>query len=89
MACKAGSSWNECRLRLTEPWSSARQQVRQWLQEDYPALVRRAKAEQGQVHWADETAVRQDTAWVRGYAPAGCTPVLEHAARRPSAGHQR
>ena len=59
-------------------------QVRQWLEVDYPAIVKRAKAEQAQVHWADETAVRQDTAWVRGYAPAGHTPLLEHAAKRPS-----
>lgn len=59
-------------------------QVRQWLQVDFPALVERAKAEQAVVHWADETAVRQDTAWVRGYAAAGHTPVVEHVARRPS-----
>lgn len=62
------------------------EQVRQWLEVDYPALLKRAKAEQGQLHWADETAVRQDTAWVRGYAPAGCTPVLAHATCRPSPG---
>lgn len=62
------------------------EQVRQWLEVDYPAIVGRAKAEGGVVHWGDETAVRQDTAWVRGYAPAGHTPVLEHAARRPSPG---
>ena len=51
---------------------------------NYPAIVQRAKAEGALVHWADETAVRQDTVWVRGYAPAGCTPVLEHATRRAS-----
>ena len=59
------------------------EQVRQWLEVAYPAIVKRAKAEGAQVHWADETAVRQDTAWVRGYAPVGHTPVLEHAAKRP------
>ena len=59
-------------------------QVQQWLQVDFPAIAERAKAEQAVVQWADETAVRQDTAWVRGYAAAGHTPVLEHAARRPS-----
>jgi hypothetical protein len=48
--------------------------------------VRRAEAEGALVHWADETAVRQDTAWVRGYAPEGHTPVIEHAARRPTPG---
>ena len=61
-------------------------QVQQWLEVDYPAIVQRAKAEAGVVCWADETAVRQDTAWVRGYAAAGHTPVLEHATRRPSPG---
>lgn len=59
-------------------------QVQQWLQVDFPAIARRAKAEQAVVQWADETAVRQDTAWVRGYAAAGHTPVVAHAARRPS-----
>ena len=59
------------------------EQVQQWLQVDYPAIVKRARAEQAQVYWADETAVRQDTAWVRGYALAGHTPLLEHAAKRP------
>ena len=62
------------------------EQVRQWLEVDYPAIVRRARAEGAVVHWGDETAVRQDTAWVRGYAPAGHTPLIEHAARRPSPG---
>lgn len=57
------------------------QAVKQWLEADYPAIVRRAKAEGGEVHWADETAIKQDTAWVRGYAPVGQTPVLEHRAR--------
>jgi hypothetical protein len=32
-------------------------------------------------YWADETAVRQDTAWVRGFAPAGSTSELRHRAR--------
>ena len=52
----------------------------------YSPTVRRAKAEGAVVHWADETAVRQDTAWVRGYAPAGHTPTLERATKRPRPG---
>jgi len=58
-------------------------QIQQWLEVDYPAIVERAQSEQALVHWGDETAVRQDTAWVRGYAPAGHTPVIEQAAKRP------
>lgn len=44
--------------------------VRYWLDVTYPDIVRRAKAEHGVIYWEDETAVRQDTAWIRGYARA-------------------
>ena len=55
--------------------------LRTWLEVSYPAIMSRAKAEKGEIYWADETAIKQDTAWVRGYAPAGQTPVILHAAR--------
>jgi transposase len=55
--------------------------VQQWMHIDYPAIVKAAKAQGGEIYWADETAIKQDTAWVRGYAPAGQTPVIQHAAR--------
>jgi len=55
--------------------------LRTWLDVSYPEIMKRAKAEGGEIYWADETAIRQDTAWVRGYAPAGQTPVVLHAAR--------
>jgi transposase len=55
--------------------------VERWLATEYPHIQARAKAENAEIYWADETAVKQDTAWVRGYAPAGKTPVLPHAAR--------
>lgn len=55
--------------------------VQHWQEQDYPALHKRAQAEGAEIHWADETAVRQDTAWIRGYAPAGHTPELVHRVR--------
>lgn len=55
--------------------------VQQWLQVDYPALVKKARAQGGEIYWGDETALKQDTAWVRGYALAGHTPVLQHNTR--------
>jgi transposase len=60
--------------------------VRYWLEEAYPDIVRRAKAEHGVIYWEDETAVRQDTAWIRGYAPAGHTPTHDHVTKRPTPG---
>jgi transposase len=56
-------------------------QLEQWVDVDYPGVVKRAKAERAEIYWGDETAIRQDTAWVRGYAPIGHTPVIAHRAR--------
>jgi transposase len=56
-------------------------EVQAWLNVTYPAIARRAAAEGALIYWGDETAIRQDTAWARGYAPAGETPLIEHRAR--------
>lgn len=49
--------------------------VRKWLDEEYPAIAERAKAEGGEVHWGDETALVNTDVRGRSYAPAGQTPV--------------
>lgn len=48
--------------------------VKQWLQEDYPAISSRAKAENAEIHWADETAVMNSDVRGRSYSPRGRTP---------------
>jgi len=52
------------------------QEVQKWLQEEYPRIVKRAKAEGAEIHWADETAASSEEHYPRGYAPRGKTPVL-------------
>lgn len=49
--------------------------VKQWLDEEYPAIEKRAKAEGGEIHWGDETALVNTDVRGRGYAPKGQTPV--------------
>jgi len=49
--------------------------VQKWLDEEYPAIAHRAKAEGAEVHWGDETALVNSDVRGRGYAPAGKTPV--------------
>jgi transposase len=56
--------------------------VEQWLNESYPSIAARAKAEGAVIYWADETAVAEDGHWLRGYAPAGQTPVLAAPSKR-------
>ena len=50
--------------------------VKKWLDEEYPAIAARAKAEGAQIHWGDETGLRSDDVRGRGYAPQGQTPVI-------------
>lgn len=52
-----------------------------WLEQTYPQLLARAKAENATILWGDETAVKEDTHWIRGYAPKGQTPVLKTSTR--------
>ena len=49
--------------------------VQKWLDEAYPAIAHRAKAEGAEVHWGDGTARLNSDVRGRGYAPAGKTPV--------------
>jgi transposase len=49
--------------------------VRQWLDQQYPAIEQRAKAEGGEIHWGDETALVNTDVRGRSYAPRGKTPV--------------
>ncbi len=49
--------------------------VQAWLNEQYPAIEKRAKAEGGEIHWGDKTALVNTDVRGRSYAPAGKTPV--------------
>lgn len=51
--------------------------VSAWLNEDYPAIARRAKAEGAEIHWGDETALVNTDTRGRSYAPRGQTPVAK------------
>jgi transposase len=50
--------------------------VEQWLNDIYPTIGARAKAEGAIIYWGVETAVAEDGHWLGGYAPAGQTQVL-------------
>ena len=56
--------------------------VQKWLDEEYPAIKERAKKEAAEIHWGDETGVRNSNQHGRSYAPKGRTPVKKHIAKR-------
>lgn len=49
--------------------------MKKWLGEEYPAISARARAEDAEIHWADETAVMNTDVRGRSYSPRGVTPT--------------
>jgi transposase len=60
--------------------------VRKWLDHDYPAIARRAKVEDAEIYWGDETGLRSDDVRGRSYARRGHTPVVRPCHRRERLG---
>lgn len=61
-------------------------EVRNWLQRDYPAIAARARKEKAKVFWGDETGLRSDDVRGRSYAPRGKTPVVRPNHKRANVG---
>jgi transposase len=49
--------------------------VKEWLEQTYPAIKERSKQENAEIHWGDETGVKNNCQHGRSYAPKGKTPV--------------
>ena len=59
-------------------------EVKKWLESEYPEIQRKAKHEDAEIYWGDETGLRNDCQNERGYAPKGKTPVVQLNANRAS-----
>ncbi len=56
------------------------EELREWLENIYPAIAEVATKEGGEIHWCDEKGVGANEFSGRGYAPIGQTPELAVAA---------
>ena len=56
--------------------------VKRWLEEDYPAIRRQARAERAEIHWGDEMGMRSDHQAGRSYGRKGQTPVIPGTGKR-------
>jgi len=56
--------------------------VQKWLNEEYPAIVKKAKSENAEIHWGDETGARNSNQHGRSYSPKGRTPVKLSMAKK-------
>ncbi|MCF6366770.1 MAG: IS630 family transposase [Bacteroidales bacterium] len=83
-----GDYLNEWGFSPQKPKKKAYEQnsksVNKWLKEEYPSIVKKAKKEGAEIHWGDETGIRNTSQYGRSYAPKGQTPVKETMAKRIS-----
>src|ERR671939_929775 len=56
--------------------------IQAWLERDYPAIARRAKAAKAVIYWGDETGLSNQDQVGRSWAPRGQTPVVARTAER-------
>ena len=56
--------------------------VKAWMEKDYPAIAKKAKAQKGLVYWGDEMGMRSDHQVGRSYGRKGKTPVVPGTGRR-------
>jgi len=58
--------------------------VKKWLEEEYPEIKKQAKQENAEIHWADETGIKNECQYGRSYAPKGKTPTRTKMGKRLS-----
>lgn len=58
------------------------EQVKVWLEKEYPAIKKRSLKEKGTIYFGDETGMRSDHQAGKSYAPKGKTPVIKSTGQR-------
>lgn len=56
--------------------------VQRWLDEEYPAIEKQAKAENAEIHWGDQMGLRADHQTGTSYGRRGQTPVIPGTGQR-------
>lgn len=67
---------------VTRAYERDDEAIRRWIKHEYPALRRRAKRENAEIYWEDETGLRSDHVAGRSYAPRGETPAISSTGKR-------
>lgn len=67
---------------LKKAYEQSPAKVKQWLEESYPAVEKKAKQENAEIWWGDETAIKPECHYRRSFSPRGKTPVIRQPAKR-------
>jgi len=57
-------------------------QIERWLNDEFPGISERAKAEGAEIFFGDETGVQNTANYAKGYAPVRKTPILQTEAKK-------
>lgn len=71
-----------CQRPIFRATEQDRSLVEKWIKSEYPALKARAKAENAEIFFGDESAIRSDHHAGTTWAPRGRTPVIEATGKR-------
>lgn len=71
-----------CQRPLWRAFEQNASLVEQWRREDYPAIQARAEAENGEIFFGDESAIRSDHHAGTTWAKSGQTPVVRVSGKR-------
>ena len=67
---------------ISKAFEQKPEKVKQWLEQEYPSIKKRAAKENAIIYFGDETGMRSDHQAGRSYAPAGETPVIKRTGQR-------
>ena len=60
------------------------EELKKWIEEDFPKIKKRAYKEKAEIHWGDETRICSNSNYIRGFSPKGQTPVIKMQAKQMS-----
>lgn len=59
-----------------QAYKQDKKKVENWLNVEFPGITERAKTENAEIFFGDETGIQNTANYARGYAPIGQTPVV-------------
>lgn len=60
------------------------EKIKKWIEKDYPEIIKRAKKENAEIHWGDETGLNINTNYQKTYAQKGKTPIVKIPSKKTS-----
>ena len=65
-----------CQRPAKRAYRQDAKKLKEFMEETYPEIARKAKAEKADIYWGDETGINNQEYYVRGFSTRGKTPVI-------------